>query len=114
MSPKRFYCSLEDKFKVFFMYLAIDAELVLSQVPASNRDSSRFGVWHILQVNERQMCGDSTTLISPNQCHTVTTWGFSRHSVLTPFSQDQTPPEWTHLKLLKLLFELKPQANANA
>lgn len=27
----------------------------------------------ILQVNERQMCGDSTTLIRPNQCHTVTT-----------------------------------------
>lgn len=32
-----------------------------------------FWVCQILQVNERQMCGDSTTLIRPNQCHTMTT-----------------------------------------
>lgn len=49
------------------------SEVEVSPVPASSGDSSRFGVCQILQVNERQMCGDSTTLIRPNQCHTVTT-----------------------------------------
>lgn len=45
----------------------------MSPVPASSSDSSRFWICQILQVNERQMCGDSTTLIRLNQCHTVTT-----------------------------------------
>lgn len=49
------------------------SEVAESPVPASSSDSSRFWVCQILQVNERQMCGDSTTLIRLNQCHTVTT-----------------------------------------
>lgn len=48
------------------------SEAEVSLVPASSGDSSRFGVCQFPQVNERQMCDDSTVLIRLNQCHTVT------------------------------------------
>lgn len=48
------------------------SEAEVSLVPASSGDSSRFGVCQFPQVNERQMCDDSTVLIRLNQCHAVT------------------------------------------
>lgn len=67
---------VEQHFVRFFgaVYILANIEVATSQLPASSSNSSRFFFWicQILQVNGRQMCGDSTTLIRPNQCHAVT------------------------------------------
>lgn len=70
------------------------SEEAASWVPASSSDSSRFSVCQILQVSERQMCGDSPTLIRLNQCHTVTT-GQLEASLVTQCLSSQLRPART-------------------
>lgn len=86
------------KSKLFVRLLVIWQPVWMQWGAASHSDSSRLRGCQILQVNKRQMCGDSTALIRPNQCHTVTTGQLEASlvtPVATPFSQDQSRPSQT-------------------